>query len=173
MHAAVAQFAIVEVGLFGPLTRQFRYASDGLALLLVLLDFLEEHVGHVEVFVEIVVDILLHEVANEFVDTHAREREGVAIGVFVGRHSERAELDFRLALEERFDHTDGDGGHEAVAHVLHVEVLAEIFLDGAGDVFLEGTLVGAALRGVLAVDERVIFLTILLRMGEGDVDTRA
>ena len=78
-----------------------------------------------------------------------------------------------MALEERFDHTDGDGGHKAVAHVLHVEVLAEIFLDGAGDVFLEGTLVGAALRGVLAIDERIVFLTILLRMGEGDVDTRA
>ena len=173
MHAAVAQFAIVEVGLFGPFTRQFRHASDGLALLLVLLNFLQEHVGHVEVFVEIVVDVLLHEVANEFVDTHAREWERVAVGILVGRPGERAELDFRLALEKRFYHTDGDGGHEAVAHVLHVEVLAEIFLDGAGDVFLEGTLMGAALRGVLAIDKRVIFLTILLRMGEGDVDTWA
>ena len=35
---------------------------------------------------------------------------------------------------------------------------------------LEGTLMGTALRRVLAVDERVVFLTILVGMGKGDLN---
>ena len=90
-----------------------------------------------------------------------------------GGHGERAELDLGLTLKERFNHSDGDGCHKAVANVLHVVALAEVFLDGAGDVFLEGTLVRTALGRVLSVDEGIVFFAILRGMGEGDVNAVA
>ena len=132
----------MEVGLLGAFACQFGDARYGLALLFALLYFLLDDVCDVGVLVEIVVHLFLDEVAHELVHAHSREGEGVAVGVLVGGHGERAELDFGLALEEGLDDADGHGGHEAVAHVLHVVVLAEVFLDGAGYVFLECALVG-------------------------------
>ena len=38
---------------------------------------------------------------------------------------------------------------------------------------LEGTLMGAALCGMLSVDKRVILLTILIRVGKGNLDILA
>ena len=75
-----------------------------------------------------------------------------------------------MALEERFDDAYGNGCDESVAHVLYIVVLAEILLDGAGNVLFEGTLVRTALGGVLAVDKGVILLAILRGVGKGNVD---
>ena len=119
--------------------------------------------------VEIVVNVLFDEVADVFVHVHAGEREGISVRVFLGRHHGGVELNLRLTLEHWFDDAHGDGAHQAVAHVLNVEVLPEIFLYGACDVLLERTLMRPALRGVLAVDEGVVFLAVLRRVGEGDV----
>ena len=173
VDAAVAQFAVVEVGLLGTLARQFRNAGNGLALRLAFLYLLADHFCHVEMLVEEVVYVFFDKIAHKLIHAHAREGEGIAVAVLVGRHGERAEFDFRLALKHRLYHAYGDCRYETVAHVLHVEILVEIFLDGAGDMLLEGTLVRAALGGVLPVHERVIFLAILRRVGEGYVDALA
>ena len=107
---------------------------------------------------QVVVDVLLHEVAHKLVDALA-----------VGRHLGASELDLGLRLKHGFLHIDGYGRHDAVADVGVLIVLVEELLDGPGDVFLEGALVGASLRGVLSVDEAVVFLAILVGVGEGDL----
>ena len=173
MHVAVAELFVVEVGLFGAFAGKFRHAGDGFALFLALLNLLLHHFRHVEVLVEVVVHLFLDEVADKLVDAHAAQRERLAVFVLVGRHGERTEFDFRLRFEHRLNHTHSDGRHQSVAHVLHVVVLAEILLDGARDVLFEGTLVRSALRGVLSIDKRVVFLAILPGVGEGDVDVFA
>ena len=170
MDTAVAQLAVVEVGLLGPFAGQLCHPGDGLALLLALLDFLKEDVGRVGVAVQIVVNLLFHEVAHELVDTDPGERIGLPVTVLVGGHVKRAELDFRLALERGFNDVDGDSGDETVADVLDVHVLTVELLDGAGYVLLEGTLMRAALGGVLPVDKGVVFLAVLRGVGEGDFD---
>ena len=169
VNAAVAQLTVVQVGLLGTLAGQFRNAGNGLALRFAFLYLLADHFCHVEVLVEEVVHVFFDKVAHKLIHAHAREGEGIAVAVLVGSHGERAEFDFRLALKHRLYHAHGNRRHEAVAHVLHVEVLVEIFLDGAGNVLLERALVRAALRGVLPVYERVVFLAILRRVGEGNV----
>ena len=84
----------------------------------------------------------------------------------------RTEFDFRLTLEHRFLDVDGDGGHKTVANIA-VFVFPEKFLDGAGDVLLEGRLMGTALNRVLTVDERIIFLAVLVGVGQRDFDVLA
>ena len=171
VDAAVAEFAVVQVGLFGALAGQFRHARYGFALLLAFLDFLLNDFGDVKVAVEVVVYVFLDEIAHKFVHAHAREGEGVAVHVLVGSHSERAEFDFRLAFKERFDDAQGDSGHQSVAHVLHVEIFAKVFLDGACDMLFECALVRTALCGMLSVDEGIVFLAVLRRMREGNIYT--
>ena len=156
---AVAQLAIVEVGLLGALTRQLGNAGHGLALVLALLYLVFQHVGYILfVNVQIVVDLALHEVADILV-----------YGLATGFHERGAELDFCLRLKHRLFHVDGDGRHYAVANVGVLIVLVVVFLDGLGYMLLERALVGAALRGVLAIDKAVVFLTILVGMGEGNL----
>ena len=166
-------FLLWRLAFFGAFAGKFRHAGDGFALFLALLNLLLHDFCHVEVLVQVVVYLFLDEVADKLVDAHAAQRERLAVFVLVGRHGERTEFDFRLRLEHWLNHTHGDGRHQSVAHVLHVVVLAEILLDGARDVLFEGTLVRTALRGVLSVDERVVFLAILPGVGEGDVDVFA
>ena len=158
MNAAVAQLAVVQVGFLGTLACQLRHACHGLALLLALADFLQHHVGHVGVLVQVVVYLLLDEVAHILVHRDA-----------VGAHGERSELDLRLAFEHRFLHVHRDGGHQAVADVSEFKVFSAVFLDGSGDVLLESTLVSAALRGMLTVDERVVLLAVLVGVRESNL----
>ena len=143
MDAAVAQFAVVQVRLLGTFARQLRDARHRLALVFALGYFVEHHLCHIGMDVQIVVYVLLDEVAHVFVDAFATRA-----------HRERAQLDFGLTLEHRFLHVDGDSRHDTVSDIYIVEVLARIFLDGFGDVFLESTLVRTTLCGVLAVDKR-------------------
>ena len=107
------------------------------------------------VLVQVVVHFGLYEVAYVLVHAHA-----------VRTHGKRAELDLRLALEHRFLYIYGDGGNEAVAYVGIFEVLVEKLLYSLGYVLLERALVRTALGGVLAVDERVVLLAVLVGVGE-------
>ena len=159
MYAAVAQLAVVQVGLLCPLTCQLGDASHRLTLPLALLNLLLQDVGTVFlVDVQVVVDLTLEEVADILID-----------GLAIGRHERAAQLNLGLALEDRLLDIDGYGSHNTVADVGILVALVEEFLDGLGDVLLERTLVGTALSGVLAVDERVVFLSILVGMGEGNL----
>ena len=170
VYTAVAQLAVVQVGLFGALACQFGHTGYGLALLLALLYLLFDNLCHIGVLVQKVIHILLYKVAHKLVHAHARQRKGFPVRVLVGGHGERAELDFCLTLKQWLYHTYGYGCHQTVAHVLHIVVLAEILLYGLGYVLLKGTLVRTALGGMLSVNKRVILLTILRGVGKGYVD---
>ena len=108
--------------------------------------------------VEEVINLGLDEVANVFVDADA-----------IGGHLQGAELDLRLTLKHRLLDINGNGCNNTCADVA-ILIFAEEFLDGLGDVLLEGTLMSTALGGVLAIHERVILLAVLVGMGKGDLD---
>ena len=128
VDAAVAQLAVVQIGLLATFAGQLCHAGHGLAFAFAVLHLLQDDVGHVGILVQVVVHLLLDEVADELVDGYAA----------LGGSGQRAQLDFRLALEKRFLDVDADGGHQSVADVGIVVVLARIVLDDLGDVFLEG-----------------------------------
>ena len=148
----------MQIGLFGPFACQFRHAGDGFAFLFVFGDFLYDDVGDVRILVQIVVHLFFDEVAHELVYADSA----------VGYGGQRPQFDFRLAFEERFFDVDGDARHQSVTDVAVIEVLAREIFDGLGNVFLEGTLMRAALGCMLSVDERIIFLAVLSRVGKGN-----
>ena len=150
---AIAELLVVKIRLLSPFARQLRHARHSLALLLALLHFLEEHFGDVEMAVQEIINLLLDKVAYELIHADAGEEEGLAVLVLVGGHIERAQLNLCLALEHRLDDLHGYRGDESVPDVLHLEVLAAIFLDRAGNMLLERRLMRTALRRVLAVHE--------------------
>ena len=161
MDAAVAQLTVVQVCLLCTLTCQLRHACHCLALALALLHLVLNGLCHFAMYVQVVVDLRLDEVAHILID-----------GLPTRCHLRRAQLNLRLTLEHRLLHVDGDGGDDTVSDVA-ILVLAEELLDGAGNVLLECTLVGAALDGVLTVDERIVLLTILVGMRQRNLDVLA
>ena len=162
MDAAVAQLAVVQIGLLGTLARQLGDASHRLSLALTLLDLALQHLSHVFMDVKIVVHLFLQKIAHILVD-------GLAA---IGSHRGTAELDLRLTLEDGFLDIDGYSCHQAVANVA-ILVLTEEFLDGLGNVLLEGALMSSALRGVLTVDKGIVLLAILVGVGESHLDVLA
>ncbi len=142
MDAAVAQLGVVEVYLLGAFAGLTGDSGHGLAGLLALLDFAQDYVGCVEVLVEVVVKLLLEEVADEF--RHSGP---------VWPHVARAEFCLGLRLEFGVLDLDGNRGHHAGADVGVFEVLGEVILHRAADSLLEGRQMGAPLGGELAVDE--------------------
>ena len=106
---------------------------------------------------EEVIHLGLDEVAHIFIDAHPT----------IGNHGERTELDLCLTLKHRLFHIDSDGCHEPVADIAILIVLLRELLDGLCDMLFECTLMRTSLGSVLSVDEGVIFLTILVGMGEG------
>ena len=160
VDAAVAQLAVVHVDFLGTLTGYLRDAGYLLAFLLGAQYLVEHDVGRLGRLMEEVVHFGLDEVADELVEARAS----------VGRHRGRAELHLCLALEDGLLYVDGDGGNQSVADVGELHVLVVKLLDGSGDVFLEGALVRATLRGVLSVDKGVVLLAVLVGMGEGYLD---
>ncbi len=159
MHAAVVELAVVETHLLGRLACLLGHAGHGLAVALALLHLLENDVGHLEVAVEVVVKLAADEVAHILGYAHA-----------VGRHLARAEPRLGLRLEHRLLDLEGHGGHHAVADVGVLEVASEVVLDGAADGLLEGAQVRAALGGVLAVDEGIVLLAVLVDVRDGHLD---
>ena len=109
--------------------------------------------------VQIVIDLLLDEVADVFIDAHTA----------IGGHRERTEFDLGLTLEHGFLDVDGNGGYDTCTNVA-VLVFAVELLDGTGNMLFKRTLVGTTLSGVLTVNKRVILLAILIGMGESYLD---
>ena len=161
VNLAVAQLAVVERDLAGRLAGLLLDPRDGLALLLVLDDFLLEHLRRVGMLVQVVVQMLAQEVHHEVAHRDAR------------LNLLRAQLDFGLRLEDRVGHLDRDGGDNRRADVRRVVVLVVELLDGLGDGLAEGRLVRTALRGVLSVDERVVALAVARAVGDGHLDVVA
>ena len=160
VYAAVAQLPVVQVCLLCTFPCEFSDSGHSLSFLFALLYLLQHHVGHFLVFVQEVVHFGFYEVAHVFVYAHTTSRG----------HGERTELNLRLTFKHRFLHVDGDGRHETVTNVGVFEVFAEEFLYCLGNMLLERTLVSTALCGVLSVDKRMIFLAILVGMGECNLD---
>ena len=156
MYAAVAQLAVVQIGLLGTLTGELCHASHCLSLALTFRYLLLHHLSHVGMYVQIVVHFELHEVAYVLVYAFA-----------FGCHLQRTELNLGLTLKHRLLNIDGYGCNQTVTNVGELIVLAEKVLDGAGDVLLERALMSSALSGMLSVDKRVIFFAILIGMCEG------
>ena len=102
----------------------------------------------------------LDEVVDELIDGD----------VAVGCHVFGAEFDFGLGLEDGFFDVDGDSTHNAVTDVGEFLVLVEELFDGAADGFAVSCLVGSALDGILAVDERVVFVAGLVGVGKCNFD---
>ncbi len=107
---------------------------------------------------QVVVDFLLDEIANILVDAHPARG-----------HRQRAQLDLRLTLKDRFFHIDGYRSHDTSTNVA-VLIFPEIVTDGSSDMLLEGTLMGTTLRGVLTINKGIVLLAILIGMGKGNLD---
>ena len=116
---------------------------------------------------EVVVHFRLDEVSYVFVHRGA----GGLVFLRRGRpHVVAAQFRFGLALEHGFLHVDGNGGYQSVADVGIFLVLVVELLDGTGNVFLQGSLVCAALGGVLPVDKGVVLFAVLVGVCEGNLD---
>ncbi len=162
VKAAVAELAVVERGLLRALASEAADARQLLALALVLLDLVLDDLGGLAVLVQPGVERLLHELADEFLDGRA------------GRaHVVRAELGLGLRLEDRLLHADGDSSVDGLADVGRVVVLLEVIADSLDQCFAERREVRAAHGGVLAVDERPVFLAVVGAVGERHLDVLA
>ena len=159
VHLAVAEFGVIEQVLFRSFACGFSYAGNGFALAFRVLNLLEHDFRHLRVLVQVVVELQANKVVDELVDGDAACRA----------HIFRAEFDFRLALEHGFFDIDGNSAYYAVADVGEFLILAVELLDRSADSLAEGSLVCTALYGVLTVDERVILLTCLVGVCEGDL----
>ncbi len=105
---------------------------------------------------QIVVE-LLHEVGHELAYAHLTSR----------RHVLRAELGLGLRLEERFLHLYAYGAYYRHANVVGIEIFPVKLAYHLHHRFAKGRLMGTPLRGVLAVDERVICLAVAAAVGHG------
>ena len=151
----------MQVSLLGTLTSQFGNASHRLTLTFRLLDFALDDLGNILMDVQVVIDLLFDEVTYIFIN-----------GIPIGSHLRRAQLDLRLTLKDWFFHIDSDGSNDTRTDVA-ILVFTKELLDGLGDMLLESTLMGTTLRGMLAIDERVVLLTILVRVRESHLDILA
>ena len=158
VNAAVAQFSVVQVSFLGPFSCQFGNPRHSFSFAFALFHLVFNHLGNILVNVQIVVYLLFHKVAHIFVDAFA-----------VGSHLCRAQFNLRLAFEHRFLHVDGNCCHQSVSDV-GILIFSEELLDGSGNMFLEGTLVSSALRGVLSVHKRVILFAILVGVCKGNLN---
>ena len=161
MDTAVTEFTVVEVGFLSAFTCQFSDTRHRLTLTLALLNLIFQNFRHIGMDMQVVVHLLFDEIPHILVDAHA-----------IGCHCQRTEFDLRLTLEHWFLHVDGNGCHDTRTDIAILVFTKEI-LDGTSNMFLEGTLVGTALCGMLSVDERIVLLAVLIGMGEGYLDVLA
>ena len=148
----------MQIGLLGTIASQFCDASHCLALAFRLLNFVLDDFSDILMDMQVVVDLLFDKVAYIFIN-----------GITIWGHHRRTQLDFRLTLEYWFFHIDGDSSNNTCTDVA-ILVFAKELLDGLGDMFLKGTLMGTTLCGMLTIDERVVFLAILVGMCKGYLD---
>ena len=135
----------------GPFARQFFDLLQFFAELPGVLDLGDDLLGNVLVAVEEMQQFLAHPVDQ------------------VGADFRVAQLVLRLRLEDRVLQPDRDRPHHALPHVVAFELLVAVFVDGLEQPFAEGAQVRAAVRGVLAVDERVKRLAVAaVAVGEAE-----
>ena len=108
---------------------------------------------------QIIVHFLLDEVANVFVYAYTFRT-----------HSERSELNLCLTFKHRLLNVYGNGGHKTISYITIFKVFAREFLYSACNMFLERALMSTSLGCMLSVNERVIFLTILIGVCECYLD---
>ena len=113
MYAAVAKFSVVQISLLSTLTRQFRNASHSLSFLLTFRNLLQHLLCYVGILMQEVVHLSLYKVPNVLIHAHT-----------IRAHGKRTELYLRLTLEHRFLHIYRYGGHNTIANVAILEVLA-------------------------------------------------
>ena len=162
MYTAVAELAVVQVCLLSTLTSQLGYTSHSLTVALALLNLILKHLGHILMDVQIVVDLLLDEVAYIFIDAHTS----------IGGHRKRTEFDLGLTLEHRLLNIDGNGCHDTCTDIA-ILIFAVELLNGTGNMLFKRTLVSTTLSGVLAINKRVVLLAILIGMGKSYLDVVA
>ena len=162
VHAAVAQFLVVEVSLLGAFVRQFLDAGQFLAQFFVLRDAFQELLGRIFVLVQVVVELAGHEIHDPGTERGAVRGRGGA-----------AELRLGLRFENRFLDAHGNCPDNAVAHVGSVEFLLEMVAHALHEPLAECRLVGAALGGVLAVHETEVVFAFHVRVGDGEFEVLA
>ena len=81
-----------------------------------------------------------------------------------------AEFVFGLGFEHGIFEADGDGANHAFADVVAFVAFFGVFVDGFEHAFAEGAEVGAAVAGVLAVDEGEVGFVVAGAVGEGDFE---
>ena len=82
-----------------------------------------------------------------------------------------AEFVLGLGLEDGVLEADGDGADHALADVVAFELFAAEFVDGLEQALAEGAQVGAAVGGVLAVDEGIEGLAVAaVAVGEAEFE---
>ena len=91
MHTAVTQLAVVQIGLLAHLASLFCHTCHFLAHLLAFLNLLQYDIGDVSILVQEIVYVDLDEVTYELVYGYTA----------LGSRAQRAQLDLRLALEQR------------------------------------------------------------------------
>src|SRR5690606_33920119 len=82
-----------------------------------------------------------------------------------GANALRSQFGFCLGFKHGLLYLDGNRPNDGGPYVSGIIVLLVKLSHGLHDRFAESGLVRASLRGMLAVYERVIFLTVLLAMG--------
>ena len=151
----------MQVSLLGTLTSQFGDASHCLTFALALLHLILNDLSDVLMDVQVVINLLFDEVTYIFINA-----------IPVRSHLRRAQLDFRLTLEDGFFYVNGYSSHHTCTDVT-ILIFTKELLDGLGDMFLESTLMRTALRGMLSIDERIVLLAILVSMSEGNLNILA
>ena len=151
---AVPELLVVEAGLLGPLPGELLDAGQVLALLLALEDALQQRLCGLRIPVQVVGELDLEEIVDK--GAHARPP---------GADLRAAELGLGLGFEHRLLHADGNARHEAHADVAGIVFLLIEVADHLDVGLPERLLVGAPLRGVLAVDEAVVVFPVCLGVG--------
>ena len=108
--------------------------------------------------VEIVVDIRLYEVSNILIN-----------GFTIRRHLCRTKLYLRLRLKNRLLNINSYGCNDTVSDVT-ILIFTKEFLDGLGYMFLKSSLMCTPLCCMLSIYERIILLSILVCMGESNLN---
>ena len=119
------------------------------------------------VHVQVVVQVAFQYVQNVGL------QQGAVVGAvgLVGFEVCAAELGLGLCFEDGFLYAHAEGADQALAYDLGGVVLLDEVLHHAGVGFAEGALVGAALGGVLAVDEgEVVVVALAVDVGEGGLE---
>ena len=156
---AVGELLVVQGGLFQTLLGLLAEALHRLALFLGGENLGQQHIGHILVLMQVVVQLAAHEVAHELLHRKALLIDHLA-----------AQLHLGLRLEFGLVHTDGDGADYTLTGVGGGEVLLVEFLQCLAYRLAESRHVGTAQDGVLAVYKGMYILAVLVAVGHHYLD---